>query len=181
MNMELFTLMKRQRWIYLSWSSRDFRGMGWKENLAHACYWQKYPANLQQTLVFHTGWFAGALQIWVWYENLIKWLISFPSSHIHTSFLLCQVSSGGSFPWCIYASEWKHPKVTMKRTDHTKQSFWELLYSEFSLFLHKYDLKRCQTQSCYAFVCRMSSLLTRTSCLWSRLRFRTTCVLVVTT
>lgn len=82
----------------------------------------------------------------------------------------------------VYLCIWMKmcPKVTMKRTDHTKQSFWELHYLEFSLFLLKYDLKRCQIQSCYAFVCRMSSLLTRTSCLWSRLRFRTTCVLVVT-
>lgn len=44
------------------------------------------------------------------------------------------------------------PKVIMKRTDHTKLSLWELHYLQFTLFLHKYDLKHCQTQTCYAFV-----------------------------
>lgn len=90
-NEGLFTSMSRQRSIYLSPMSRDFRGMGRSENLTYICYWQKYLPHLQQTLVFHTDWLEGALQIWLWYENLMKWFVSFPSSH--TSFLPCQVSS----------------------------------------------------------------------------------------
>lgn len=90
-NEELFTFMSRQRSLYLSTISRDFRGMGRSEDPAYICYWQKYPAHLQQTSVFHTDWLEGALQIWLWYKNLMKWLVSFPSSH--TSYLPCQVSS----------------------------------------------------------------------------------------
>lgn len=91
-NEELFTFTSRRCSIYLSPMSQDFRGMGWSEDPAYICYWQKYPVHLQQTSVFHTDWLGGALQIWLWYENLMKWLVSFPSSH--TFFLPCQVSSG---------------------------------------------------------------------------------------
>lgn len=134
----------------------------------------KFPANIS---VSH--WLGNAALIWEFNEMAClipkfshKYFFSAMSSVLWMQFSLVHL--------CTWTKT--SPKVDLKRTDRTKQSLWELQYLDnfFFLFLHKSDLKHCQTQTCYAFVCRMSSLLTRTSCL-SRLRFRTTCVLVVTT
>lgn len=82
--------------------------------------------------------------------NEMACLISKPTSFSAVSSVLWMFSPVHSRTWMKMC-----PKVIMKRRDHTKQSLWELHYLHFPLFLHKYDLKHCHTQTCDAFVCRI--------------------------
>lgn len=147
--------------------------MGWSEDAAYICYWQKYPAHLQQTSLCDTDWFEGALQIWLCYENFMKWLVSLPSSHIpHFCHVKCHLDVEYS-PVHLYLWMKTYP-VSIKQADHIIQSLWELHHLEFPLFVQKYDRQQYQIQTFYL-------PLKIIVCIGSWLRFRTTCLLVDTT
>lgn len=56
-----------------------------------------------------------------------------------------------SVPRCIYVPERKtRPQVSVSKTVHVMQSLWELHHLEFPLFLHKFHLNHCQSQTCFS-------------------------------
>lgn len=80
MSTELFTFMKPKTLHLFVTGVPRFARSGMRREDRHI-FVSDRSTSAANISVFYTDWFEGALQIWLWYENLMKWFVSSPSSH----------------------------------------------------------------------------------------------------